>query len=230
MPFTLSHPAIVLPFRKYFSTTGLVLGSMSPDFEYFIRMQIKNEIGHSWVGVFVFCLPMSLLVSFIFHCIVRNMLIDNLPQFLKRRCQLFKDFHWNLYFEKNWLKVVISIIIGGFSHILWDSFTHYDGFMTTHFSIFQEQVFGISLYKILQHGSTLLGGIYIGWIIYHLPEKEQVSVATTYYWIFIILFTLLMIGVRFLFLPISIGNIIVTGMMSVFLSMVVVTIIGEFIK
>ncbi|WP_434297574.1 DUF4184 family protein [Clostridium sporogenes] len=42
MPFTFSHPAIVLhlekKWNKYFSFTALILGSMSPDFEYFIYL------------------------------------------------------------------------------------------------------------------------------------------------------------------------------------------------
>ena len=41
MPFTFSHPAAVLPLRllprHWFSLTGLVIGSMVPDFEYFLR-------------------------------------------------------------------------------------------------------------------------------------------------------------------------------------------------
>lgn len=227
MPFTLSHPAIVLPFRRYFSTTGLVLGSMSPDFEYFVRMQIKNEIGHSPVGVFLFCLPMSLLFGFIFHGIVRNTLIDNFPIFLKKRCQKFKDFDWQMYFQKNWLKVVFSIIIGAISHIVWDSFTHYDGFMVVAFPALKEVIFGVGLYRILQHCSTFLGGMYIAWLIYHLPQKEVVKEDNRYYWLFVGLLGLMMTGVRFLFLPISIGNIIVTGMMAVFLAMIIISLIKK---
>ncbi|WP_240482010.1 DUF4184 family protein [Flavobacterium psychrophilum] len=39
MPFTFSHPAIILPLRylprQWFSLTGLIIGSLTPDFEYF---------------------------------------------------------------------------------------------------------------------------------------------------------------------------------------------------
>ncbi|SEF46838.1 protein of unknown function [Flavobacterium urumqiense] len=42
MPFTFSHPAIILPFlkNKKLSATALIIGSMSPDFEYFFRMKM----------------------------------------------------------------------------------------------------------------------------------------------------------------------------------------------
>ena len=47
MPFTFSHPAIVLPLvRKsghWFSATGLIIGSLTPDFEYFMRMRIVDN-------------------------------------------------------------------------------------------------------------------------------------------------------------------------------------------
>ncbi|WP_220463965.1 DUF4184 family protein [Adhaeribacter radiodurans] len=54
MPFTFSHPAIVLPLtlllRKWYSLTGLVIGSLTPDFEYFYQFSIsltKTQIQQS---------------------------------------------------------------------------------------------------------------------------------------------------------------------------------------
>ena len=228
MPFTLSHPAIVLPFRKYFSVTGLVFGSMSPDFEYFIRMQIKNEIGHTIVGILVFCLPMSILFSFIFHYGIKVSLIQNCPLFLKRRWQGFEDFDWGIYFKKNWLNVVISIMIGSFSHIFWDSFTHYDGVIVYHFPILQIEIYKIEIYRILQHSSSFLGALYIFYIVYRLPKTKIINCPNGYYWLKITLLTMIMVGVRFLFLPISLGNFIVTVMMSVFISLSIVPILNRF--
>lgn len=40
LPLTFAHPAAVLPFSrksKYIHFSALVLGSMAPDFEYFLR-------------------------------------------------------------------------------------------------------------------------------------------------------------------------------------------------
>jgi len=49
MPFTFSHPAIVLPLatlrRQWISATGLIIGSITPDFEYFIRMKNTESTG-----------------------------------------------------------------------------------------------------------------------------------------------------------------------------------------
>jgi hypothetical protein len=46
MPFTFLHPAIVLPLtylpRQWFSLTGLVIGSLTSDFEYVLRVNDKS--------------------------------------------------------------------------------------------------------------------------------------------------------------------------------------------
>lgn len=85
MPFTFSHPAIVLPLaflpKKIISITGLIIGSLTPDFEYFIRMKLSSEYSHTISGVFLFDLPLGIILTFLFHGIVRNKLIDNLPRF-----------------------------------------------------------------------------------------------------------------------------------------------------
>lgn len=104
MPFTFSHPAIILPLtylpKKWFSLTGLVIGSLTPDFEYFIRMRIKSDYSHTIEGLFWFDLPLGLLIAFIFHNIVRDSLFDNLPTFLNSRISKFKQLKWNEHFKK----------------------------------------------------------------------------------------------------------------------------------
>ena len=69
MPVTFAHPAIVLPFYKkpkFFSMTTLIIGSMSPDFEYFLRMKIKSDMSHTLLGIFYFDLPITLIIALSF--------------------------------------------------------------------------------------------------------------------------------------------------------------------
>ncbi|KFN01337.1 hypothetical protein DJ93_1011 [Bacillus clarus] len=62
MPFTFAHPAAVIPFCKkqspYISVTALVLGSMAPDFEYFLHFRPYGSIGYTRLGFFYFNLPL----------------------------------------------------------------------------------------------------------------------------------------------------------------------------
>nr|WP_237421370.1 DUF4184 family protein [Flavobacterium sp. HBTb2-11-1] len=70
MPFTFSHPAIILPLRylpkSWFSITALTIGSLTPDFEYFLRMKVKSDYSHTLDGIFWFDLPLALLLTFLF--------------------------------------------------------------------------------------------------------------------------------------------------------------------
>lgn len=183
MPFTFSHPAIVLPLtylpKRWFSLTGLVIGSMTPDFEYFIRMKVESEYSHTLNGLLWFDMPLGLLLCFIFQNIVRNNLFVNLPTFLKSRFLTFKQFNWNRHFKENWLVVIISILVGAASHLFWDGFTHSNGYfvqtipaLTNTVDLLGRQ---IPILKILQHSSTLIGGLIIAYAIYKLPTDRNIK-------------------------------------------------------
>ena len=221
MPFTFSHPAIILPLtylpKRWFSLTGLIIGSLMPDFEYFLRMKIKSDFSHTLEGVFLFDLPLGIVTAFIFHNIVRNNLFDNLPYILKSRVIVVKNFNWNIYFKKNWLVVIFSIIIGTFSHILWDSFTHDSGYFVQKFEVLIQSVElfhkKIPILKILQHLSTFIGAFVIAFSLYKLPTHTTDSKSINLnYWLTFLGFVLVFV---FIFLIVSskqyaIGNLIVS--------------------
>ena len=183
MPFTFSHPAIVLPLaflpKRWFSFTGLIIGSLAPDFEYFLRMRIQSDVSHSIGGLFLFNLPLAVLIAFLFHNTVRDRLYENLPTALKSRLIVYTQFNWNKYFTANWFVVLVSILIGASSHILWDGFTHaHSYFVETHSSLSQTiELFHhqIPIWKILQHSSTLLGGFVIILTFFRLPVAAGVT-------------------------------------------------------
>ena len=104
--------------------TGLVIGSIAPDFEKFIKMSSGNIYSHTFSGIFWFNLPLALSLAFIFHLVVRNALINHLPVFFRSRLERFKGFNWIRHFKANPGIVALSIIVGSFSHILLDSVTH----------------------------------------------------------------------------------------------------------
>ncbi len=196
MPFTFAHPAIILPLsylpKRWFSLTGLIIGSVTPDFEYFLRMNVQSIYSHTFWGVFWFDLPLGILLAFIFHNIVRNPFYENLPLFLKSRFIKFLNFNFNLYFKKNWIIVLISILIGAFSHMLWDSFTHESGYSVSVFPFLSASIFlfqyQIPIYKILQHSSTLLGAMVILITVFNLEkDKKSKSTLSFKYWLIVLL-------------------------------------------
>jgi hypothetical protein len=207
MPFTFSHPALILPLnylpQKWFSLTGLVIGSITPDFEYFIRMTIQSDYSHTISGLFWFDLPLGILLAFLFHSVVRNSLFNNLPFILKSRIWTFRFFDWNIHFRKNFLVVIISVLIGAASHILWDGFTHYDGYFVKVFPALKNKMevagYPIARYEILQHVSTLIGGIIIAFALLRLPADRTVTRKINYhYWISVFVITAIIISIRWL--------------------------------
>lgn len=227
MPFTLSHPAIVLPLAKRLSYTGLIIGSMSPDFEYFINFKIQSIVSHTILGIFIFCLPISLIVSFIFHYFIKNILIYNLPSFFQKRFFLYLNLNWKIHFRNHWNVIIFSIILGAISHILWDSFTHYDGYFVEKIPLLKETLFQIPLYKILQHSSTFIGGVYIIYFITKLPEirpfiKKEIN---SKYWILVMMISLIVFIIRFYLGSFSIGNAVVTTISALFIALTLAPII-----
>jgi hypothetical protein len=99
--------------------------------------------------------------------------------------------------------VTISILIGAASHIFWDSFTHDHGYFVQTIPALQNSVdfLGrqIPILKILQHSSTLLGGLVIAFAIYKLPtnktENENINLK---YWAILAGLTLTIITIRLL--------------------------------
>lgn len=232
MPFTAAHPAIILPLTylpgKWYSLTGLIMGSITPDFEYFIRMKVVSSFSHTIEGIFWFNLPLGLLITFVFHNLVRESLLSNSPYFINSRSSKLRSFEWNEYFLKNWHIVSISILIGAASHIFWDSFTHSYGFFVERISFLSRSIdfmsFQIPIFKILQHSSTLIGGLIIVYSFLKLPvSKLEMDQPSIIYWATLLGIALSIFALRFLSgLDIKeYGNVIVTIISSGLLSLVI---------
>lgn len=151
MPFTFSHPAIILPLmkinHKYVSATALVAGSMAPDFEYFIHMRMHQVHGHTLGGILYFDLPLTLLLCFLFHQFVRDSMLKYSPIPLRQELHNFHNYNWPKRFREKYLVIIISALIGISSHLFWDSFTHANRFFVNMIPFLQEKssFFGIGL-------------------------------------------------------------------------------------
>lgn len=180
MPFTFSHPALILPFRylprSWFSLTGLIIGSIVPDFEYIVNE--TRDFSHTLQGALWLDIPLALLSAFIFHTILRDTLIVNLPTFMYRRFVRFENFHWTLYFKKNIVIIILSILLGIGTHLLWDSFTHGTGYFVTKFPALQNMVSiaGIQMpfHEWLWFLNSIVGAIVLAIAIYLLPPMHTV--------------------------------------------------------
>ena len=223
MPFTPAHPAIILPFIKinsrFVSATGLIVGSVTPDFEYFFKMSVSGQHSHTLAGLFYFDLPVGCFLAIVFHAVVKKRFVSNLPLFLQSRLHPLSTLDFLSYIRKNWIAFLFSLLLGAVSHIFWDAFTHRFGFFATRLSFYDGAYVpfeGVKypLWYALQHISTAVGltvvAVYI-WLMkrYSVPMyKPSVS-----YWIFVVALASLVMVVRFGLWPDhakNIGNLVVS--------------------
>lgn len=165
MPFTLAHPAAIIPFRRFAgqntSLSALVIGSMAPDLAYFLPLGVNGRFSHSPIGIFLFCIPVSLIAYVIFHSLARQPLIALMPQAISSRLH-HQSTEWIPKTIASLALIVVAIIIGAVTHVAWDSFTHRNTAIVRS-TEFLQIVVGpadgprIPVYKILQHASSVLG-------------------------------------------------------------------------
>lgn len=181
MPFTSAHIAAILPFKKHtpqtLSLSGLVIGSMVPDFEYFVRMTLYGHYGHTLSGIFFFDIPLGLVLFWLFHSIIRRTTVLHLPDYFYTRADGAENFDWKSFFKNHFLKIIFSIFIGVLTHFIWDGFTHDEEYYVARFFTFllvDIDVWGkqIPLHFLLQIISTFVGMGILVWYIHRLPQSQ----------------------------------------------------------
>ncbi len=183
MPFTLAHPAAVLPLRRMgLPLSALVVGSMAPDFEYLIRLEPRSVISHTVPGLALFCVPVGLLVLVIWHrvwCQPLLALWD--PRDGAREATPGPVFtFWPL---GRLLLLAAAVLLGAATHLGWDAFTHEHGWVVEHVPPLAQPAFttawgSIAVFKLLQHGSTLAGlGVLVAYLRSDLAFRPALRVS-----------------------------------------------------
>jgi hypothetical protein len=132
----LSHQALVLPLKiaapRWTSGTALVLGSMAPDVEYFLRGYPTSTISHTWVGQLVFCLPVTVALYWVVTRIVAEPAAAHLPDGGALRLRDFALLRQQPAGARHWGIVASSAVIGSSSHVVLDRLVAAAGGMPYH--------------------------------------------------------------------------------------------------
>lgn len=201
MPFTFAHPVITMPWwkKKSLPVSALIIGCMAPDFEYFIRFRAAAEWSHEGLGILIFNLPMIVLLYLIFESVIRPVLHVYLPSWLPYRWDREGKLPATL---QGWFLVLVLGMIGVGTHLLWDQFTHKGAWIVNHVPLLTQMIHigseHIPVYKLGQHGSTLLGlGLTLWWIhrnLYVTAENRKFRHPILPFWhVFLALFILFML-------------------------------------
>lgn len=168
MPWTFSHPAAVLPLKRfcprYLSFPGLLAGSLMPDFGYYIGHFGLARHAHTVLGGVYACLPPG-LVLLLLLALLRDPLLFLLPR--RHRDVVGHVLTQSPRLTLRTLGIVCaSIVIGAWSHITWDAFTHDGRWGQVYLPWLGEVAWtlggaDIPFYAVVQHASTLFGALVI---------------------------------------------------------------------
>lgn len=217
------------------SATALVIGSVAPDFEYFLKMSVSSQHSHTMLGILYFDIPVTIVLAFLFHGVVKKNLISNLPAFFQYRFRDLLNLNFKDYFKTHYWIVIVSAFIGSCSHIVWDAFTHNDGFFAQHISLYKHVVVpydGVQypLFYALQNISTAVGLIIVIAYILLLKPHQYIDISrpSILYWLLIFFISGCVIFLRFAFdiENYNIGNFVVSSVSAI----LVATLVGGFIK
>ena len=134
---------------------------MSPDFHYFITLSPGGKASHSVAGAFYLDLPLAFAALCFFHWGLKLPLISLLPEWHQERLVRFA-VPFRLGPPKRFLLIAVSLLIGIFSHLIWDSFTHGRGWIVQHVAFLRSMPLQqVGIYRPvsnwLQHLSTIVG-------------------------------------------------------------------------
>jgi Domain of unknown function (DUF4184) len=181
MPFTISHIAAVLPFahflRRWRLLSAAVIGAMVPDSGVFLLHLISRDIPHSKVGLFTFCLPVGLVWYWIFQLHIKPATYELMPDRLYLLWS--KDAPSpSLLNLRQWGFAALGVLLGAFSHLVWDAFTHEGARgvrMLTVFDGLGLTVAGHSLawFGLLQHMSSVVGLLFVIGFVWRDVHRAQ---------------------------------------------------------
>jgi hypothetical protein len=177
MPFTLAHPAAILPLRRFCprfcNFPALVFGSIAPDAGYCFGSPHMDDFSHSLVGSIEFCLPVGAIMLGFFYGL-RLLVVEKLPD------------HWRKILEPfcrrpigSPLIAVASLLVGIWIHLLLDSFTHKNGWLVENFVFLQTSVFSVGdhdfkIFNLLWYLLSFAGitWLYFAWELWENASAE----------------------------------------------------------
>jgi len=174
VPFTLAHPAAILPLRgipplhgiTLVRTAPLIIGAMIPDTPYYLPASVLRTAAavhripdtHTLEGTLTTCLLLGYLalaglfalrqpLTALLSARSRALCLGALAPFARRPIE--------------WALAGVAIVLGVWTHLLWDSFTHLDGWMVRRFAVLRAPLtlgsYQGTVCHLLQYLSSALG-------------------------------------------------------------------------
>jgi hypothetical protein len=174
---TLAHAAVVPPMmhvtRGRLVVSAAVVGSMAPDFQSLVYLSSHRTVSHTVPGLFLFCLPATLAVLWIWHRLLKRPLTSLVADRLAPVAAVAgRPFSFGP--ASRFLAVCVSALAGSASHLVWDGFTHDRGLFVERMRLLRQPIHwhGLQVFDLLQYGSGVLGLVVLG-IWWHRWTQAQ---------------------------------------------------------
>ena len=210
MPFTLAHPIAVLPFSRcrYCHFPALVIGSLSPDFVYFLHGRAVSG-GHGLADMLWPNLPLCFAVYWLYLALWRDTLSDFLPNCLNAAPYRPSE---NVDFNKLKAAAFIpSALFGMATHLFLDAFTHPTGWFVQHFPVLQQTVLFLPIFKWLQYGGGVIGVTACLYFVFRTarrrPYRSRQTIGQKYrFWILCTILSLFGFSIWQIIAPVPLGH------------------------
>jgi hypothetical protein len=159
-----------------------------------------SRYSHTWQGLVWFDLPLAFVLVILYELFIKDPLITHLPAALNRRFFWFRGY--SSYFSVwYFIAIVLSVLIGAASHIVWDGFTHPGGMFVHDFPVLERIInldgYRIYVFHLLQYASGVLGVLIIIIMYFMLPKGELTKVKNiTAFWLQVMLVTVVTLAIK----------------------------------
>lgn len=177
MPFTLAHPAAVVPLvRRPLDGLALVCGAMAPDLPYYVRSTPLQVTAQSWYEPFTNATTTHSLAALLAVTVPMALASYLVLRAARPPLSWLVQGRWGAGDLRmagapaepedgvvprgglRWVWVPVSLVIGALTHLVWDSLTSSDGFLAERVDVLNEVVVGdLTWVRSMQHASTVLG-------------------------------------------------------------------------
>ncbi len=174
MPFTISHPAAVLPFARLLGRwrvlSALVIGSMVPDFGYLMPWRLPRFETHSAAALLSFSLPIGLAAYWVFQRLLKTPLREVLPDGAYSASLPFAPIA-EIGSPRQWIIASGGVLIGAVTHLVWDAFTHEGARGVRMLPGLDEWFVDVAGHELagprfLEDISSVVGLIVVGWVLW----------------------------------------------------------------
>jgi hypothetical protein len=171
MPFTVSHVAAVLPVvgrSGRLPAAALVIGSMAPDYPWFLTRGRTAGLSHSLLGIVTVDLAVGLLAFVLWRRWAQAPVRDLVPRAVGARLPqpprfVPRDLPW----------AALGVVLGALTHLVWDSFTHAGRWGVEAVPWLQEGHDGMAGWVWAQDVSSVLGlVVVVVWGVWRLGRTQ----------------------------------------------------------